>query len=262
MAWVRIHSAAAQSVPFRFIIDDQDISGSDAICGPRQLSVNVFVNGVGEIRNFPGCTNPSACGSLAVNEVYEVNIPVAQASVPIVIDVSERDDKLCGGDDDHIFTANLSADTRTGDITGGFRTFKSDGDPDQSFFLAAGARFIRGLDGFGVGFRIESTPATLCSTWPVGFVDSGFGESVFSGLGLLQRAPASFARVALKDGTTVLTPAGQVLDAAAVSTFTPSPSRDRVAGSSSKSACCGATARPWTCAAWHPGSARNPRATS
>ena len=207
-----IHSAEAQSVPFRFIIDDQDISGSDATCGPRQLSVNVFVNGVGEIRNLPGCTNPSACGSQAVNEVYEVNIPVAQASVPIVIDVSERDDPLCGGGDDHILTANLNADTRTGDITGGFTTFKSNGSPDQSFFLAAGARFVRGLDGFGVGFRIETTPAHVCSTWPAAFVDSGLGESVFSGLGL-QRAPASFASVVLKDGTNVLTPAGQMLDA-------------------------------------------------
>src|SRR4051812_49391913 len=88
---IPLHSAAAQFVPFRFIIDDQDISGSDAICGPRQLSVNVFVNGVGSLRNLPGCTNPAACGSKNVNEIYDVLIPADQASVPIVIDVSERD---------------------------------------------------------------------------------------------------------------------------------------------------------------------------
>lgn len=206
-----IHSAPAVSVPFRFIIDDQDIFGSDAICGPRQLSVNVFVNGVGSLRNLPGCTNPSACGSPATNEVYEVTIPSDQATVPIVIDVHERDDPLCGGGDDHILKATLTAHTRTGEITGGYDTYKSNGSVDQSLFLTAGTTFIRGLDGFGVGFRIEATPATLCTTWPARFVDSGLGESGLSGQGL-QRAPASFANVVLKNGTTVLTPPGQVLD--------------------------------------------------
>src|SRR4051812_40945984 len=100
---VSIHADAAPLVPFRFIIDSQDIFGSDAACGPRQLSVNVFVNGVGSLRNLPACPpNPAACGGANVFEVYEVQIPSDQASVPIVIDVSERDDPLCGGGDDHI----------------------------------------------------------------------------------------------------------------------------------------------------------------
>jgi len=204
-------SAQAQTVPFRFIIDGQDISGSDAVCGPRQLSVNVFVNGVGELRNFPGCTNPAACGSPGTFEVYQVPIPVSQASVPIVIDISERDDPLCGGGDDHILTANLTADLNTGNINGGLITFKSDGSVDQSTFLVA-TTSVTGLDGFGVSFRIETTPTRICSTWPAAFVDSGFGESGLPGLGP-QRAPASFASVVLKKGTSVLTAAGQALDA-------------------------------------------------
>ena len=60
--------------------------------------------------------------------------------------------------------------------------------------------------GFGVGFRIETPRLRICSTWPAAFVDSGFGESGLSGLGP-QHAPASFASVVLKDGTTVLTAA-------------------------------------------------------
>ena len=201
----------AQMVPFRFIIDGQDISGSDAICGPRQLSVNVFVNGVGELRNLPGCTNPAACGSPATFEVYQVMIPVSQTSVPIVIDISERDDPLCGGDDDHILKADLIADLKTGNINGGLTTFKSNGSVDQSIFVTA-VTSVRGLDGFGVDFRIETTPTQICSTWPAAFVDSGLGESGLPGLGP-QRAPSSFASVVLKDGTNVLTAAGQALDA-------------------------------------------------
>jgi len=210
---IPIDAGAAPLVPFRFIIDSQDISGSDAICGPRQLSVNVFVNGVGSLRNLPGCTNPSACGSPNTFEVYEVLIPADKPTVPIVVDVSERDDPLCGGGDDHILKADLLADTRTGNITGGLTTFKSNGSVDQSTFLPFGATSVSGLDGFGVGFRIETTPAQICSTWPAAFVDSGLGESGLPGLGL-QRAPASFASVVLKDGTNVLTPVGQALDAA------------------------------------------------
>lgn len=210
---VPVHAGAAPLVPFRFIIDSQNLSGSDAICGPRQLSVNVFVNGVGSLRNLPGCTNPSACGSPNTFEVYEVQIPADQATVPIVVDVFERDDPPCGGGDDHILKADLVANTRTGNITGGLTTFQSNGSVDQSIFLPAGVTSLSGLDGFGVGFRIESTPVQICSTWPAGFVDSGFGESALSGLGP-QRAPASFASVVLKDGANVLTPEGQALDAA------------------------------------------------
>jgi hypothetical protein len=208
-----MHADAATFVPFRFIIDSQDLSGSDAACGPRQLSVNVFVNGVGSLRNLPGCTNPFACGSPATNEVYEVLIPTDLASVPIVIDISERDDPPCGGGDDHILKADLKADTRTGNITGGLTTFKSDGSANAATFLPEGATSVT-AGGFGVGFRIEMTPAQICSTWPAAFVDSGLGESGLAGLGP-QRAPASFASVVLKDGTNVLTPpGGQALDAA------------------------------------------------
>ncbi len=172
--------------------------------------MNVFVNGVGELRNLPGCTNPSACGSPNTNEVYEVMIPVSQTTVPIVIDIFERDDPLCGGGDDHILTATLVADLNTGLVNGGLQTFKSNGSPDQSTFVTA----VTGVEalGFGVGFSIETTPVRICSTWPSAFVDSGFGESGLSGLGP-QHAPASFASVVLKDGATVLTAPGQALDA-------------------------------------------------
>ena len=145
--------AQAQTVPFRFIIDSQNLSGSDAGCGPRQLSVNVFVNGVGELRNLPGCTNPSACGSPNTNEVYQRLIPVSQATVPIVIDISERDDPPCGGGDDHILKADLVADLNTGLVSGGLQKFKSDGSPGQSSFVTA-VTAVEAL-GFGVGFRIE-----------------------------------------------------------------------------------------------------------
>lgn len=191
---------------FRFVIDNQLLSGSDAACGPLQLSVNVFVNGVGELRNFPGCTNPGACGVPLVYEVYDRTLAPGQTVVPIRIEVSERDTFLCGGDDDLILAADLTADAATGTILGGsLQTF----DPASSTFLEPGTVRVES-SGFGVDFFAEgASPPKVCSSWRAQYVDSGLQAGSASAEDYLvsaepENVPASFTRAELivRDGST------------------------------------------------------------
>lgn len=208
---------------FRFIVDGQHLSGSDAVCGPRQLAVNVIMNGVGSNRDLPGCANPDACGVPIPNEVYEAPLNVGQTTIGIHVDIYERDTGGCGDDDDHILTADLTASADTGAILGGtLTTFLSNGQVDRATFLDPGVSSIQGLDDFGIFFSTQvAPPPRICGSWRGKYVDSGPGtgpgfadvESFFS-TREPEATPASFSRFELvikSGGSTVFEKRG-VLD--------------------------------------------------
>lgn len=193
---------------FRFIIDGQDLDGDDAACGPRQLSVNVFIDGTnddGRPRNLPGCTNPGACGVPIPDERYERTIPNGQAEVVVTVHIDERDDPACGGDDDKILDATLRFNALTGKMTGGsMNSYDSDDHPQGSIFLPPETNHIVGRDDFGIYFSVEvDVPVNprICGKWRANFIDSGGPPGAPTEDFLTSSSPepvdASFARARL-----------------------------------------------------------------
>lgn len=185
---------------FQVVIDGQEL-GSDAICGPNQLRVNVNVDGVDlGSRELPGCTNGIACGVPIPNELFQADVDRKKTSVPVTIDVFEVDTALCGGGDDHEFTLQLNVDNGTGLVTGGVTTYDP---PSSTFFNGAmncnteNCCFQGGDDGYGICWTIQPNgKPRVCTAWNAQYIDAGFGEDFASGPGV-QTLPASFARARL-----------------------------------------------------------------
>jgi hypothetical protein len=213
LPWVQ--SAPLPAPPgnaFILNFNGQDLAGgADANCGPKQLYVGYNINNtlIG-VDDFPGCGN-FGCGPPDPHDIIEANVPKTQLSVPVALDVWERDTTLCGGDDDHEMNITLNVDNTTGKFSGGVVGYDTHGQPFSSTLFDDdgictfnnGFRSCcvnAGVDGFGICFDIiPNGNHRICGLWDARYIDSGYGED-FAVSRDQQQIPASsaMARLTLK----------------------------------------------------------------
>jgi hypothetical protein len=187
--------------PFAFFITNVVRADNDA-CGKNDPEVRVTINGVyvGHA-DLEDCANNENC-----NQPFSVEVPRAQKTVVVYVELWDRDDAACGGDDDKEGDYSLTFDNVTGQMLSGshYCTNEDRCEPVFNVILPRGATSAYSPDGDGFAWHTQVTGSLpVCCEWNAQFLDSGpwtdFGGVEDFGLSKeMIGHPASYSRASLQ----------------------------------------------------------------